>query len=85
MGLLDMNAQPQQQMMGGLLGGGMAQGGMQGGGMPPEMMKIVQQIKSAPPEDKEQMVQMIVESIQGQNKPEQEKMQAINQLMTAIQ
>lgn len=86
MGLLDMNAQPQRQMMGGLLGGGMAQGGQGiGQSMPQEMMRVVEMIKQAPEEDKQKMAEMIVQSIQGQNKTDQEKQQAVTQFLSALQ
>lgn len=80
-GLLDMqSAQPQQPMMGGLLGAA-PQVGMQ---MPPEMMKIVDQINSMPPEQKSMATQQMIERIQQMQKPPQEKQQAIHQFLAAV-
>lgn len=84
-GLLGQGMQPQ---MGGLLGGSL-QGGMQqpqqDGGMPPEMMKIVDQIKMLPPDQKEQASMQIVQRINSSPKPENEKQQAIQQFIAAVQ
>jgi hypothetical protein len=83
-GLLDMQgaqAPMQQPMQGGLLGAA-PQGGMQ---MPPEMMKVVEQIKSLPPDQKNMAAQNIIEKIQQMPKTPQEKQQAIQQFMAAVQ
>lgn len=83
-GLLDMQgaqAPMQQPMQGGLLGAA-PQGGMR---MPPEMMKVVEQIKSLPPDQKNMAAQNIIEKIQQMPKSPQEKQQAIQQFMAAVQ
>lgn len=91
MGLLDMQQQQpmQQGMQGGLLGGGMSGMPTQGQGgampMPPEMMQVVQQIKMMQPDQKNQAIQQMAEHIQKMPKSDQEKQQAIQQFMTAVQ
>jgi hypothetical protein len=86
MGLLDMNQQgmPQGQMQGGLLGGGTQQ--PQGNiiQMPPEMIKIVDQIKIMPQDQKMQAIQQMAEHIQNMSKSDQEKQSAIQQFMSAV-
>ncbi len=77
MGLLDMNAQPQQQMMGGLLGGGMAQGGMQQGGQNEYMMMAQTLLKNPTPETAQMVVMKLKQSgTQGADQLEQVIQQA---------
>jgi len=89
MGLLDTQQAPQ----GGLMGGGMPQQQAQGlgmpppsgGAMPPEMQNIISQIKTLPPDQKNQAIQKMIENIQQMPKSEQEKQQAIQQFTAAVQ
>jgi hypothetical protein len=84
-GLLDMQgaqAPMQQPMQGGLLGSMQQPSSAQ---MPPEMMKVVEQIKSLPPDQKNMAAQNIIEKIQQMPKSPQEKQQAIQQFMAAVQ
>lgn len=79
-GLLGQGMQPQQPQMGGLLGGQ-----PQSSGMPPEMVKVVQSIKMLPPDQKEQATMQIVQRINSSPKPDNEKQQAIQQFIDAVQ
>jgi hypothetical protein len=84
-GLLDMQgaqAPMQQPMQGGLLGAA-PQGGMQ---MPPEMMKMIQQVKSAPKDQIDAFVQKVVSSIQSApDKTPEAKQRVISEFMAEMQ
>lgn len=95
MGLLDgsMQQQQPQQQMGGLLGGmpmggqGAAPGGapQAGGVLPPEMMQMIQQVKSADPQKQQQFIQHVVQQIQTSGKAPEMVQQAIQEFMGAMQ
>ncbi len=52
--------------------------------MPPEMLQVIEQIKAAPPDQQQGMVQQIVQKMQSMPKPPAEIQQAIQQLMQAL-
>ena len=84
MGLLDMQqpqqAQQPQQPQGGLLAGAPGQANL-----PPEMIRVIEQIKQAPPEQQRAMVEQIIEKIKAMPKSPQEIEQAIQQFIQAVQ
>lgn len=75
---------PQQQQAGGLLGG--IQQAPSGGAMPmpPEMMQAIEQMKSAPPEEREAFIQQVTQAIQSAPKDQAQKQQVLQQFMQAM-
>lgn len=80
MGLLDMNQQGMSQS--GLLGAAPQQGVMP---MPPEMAQAIQKMKMASPEEKNQFMQQVIQSIAQSAKPEDQKIQVIAEFTKAMQ
>ena len=66
MGLLDMQMQGATQPQVGLLGTMQPQGAVPA--MPPEMMQMVEKMKGAPPDQKQQFLQQVIGQIQGSGK-----------------
>lgn len=87
MGLLDSMPAPQQQqpVTGGLLG---TQGGQvpQGGAsaLPPEVMQVIEHMRGASPQDRQDYTQKVMESIKSSGKDPATQRQMAQQFMQAM-